>query len=138
MNLWVTSLSFMGAWGVSVLGMTLATLGSSQSPRIHPTPVCLWLSPQSGRSHSHPPPFLFQQRVQQDGGRGISEVLCVHRDESGSGSQVRAECVYMCVCGGHQSQVLTDRALCRSATTQRSAGAGRPHDSHLEILLPLK
>lgn len=39
-----------------------------------------------------------------------------------------------CVCGGHQSGVPTDCALCTSATTLRSAGASRPHGCHLEIL----
>lgn len=43
-----------------------------------------------------------------------------------------------CVCGGHQSGVPTDRVLCSSATTQRAAGASRPHGCHLEILLPLE
>lgn len=34
--------------------------------------------------------------------------------------------------------VPADHTLCSSAPMQRSVGAGRPHGSHLEILLPLK
>lgn len=61
LDLWVTSLRLMGMWGISVLSMLPTALGSSQPPRIHPNPVCLWLSPQSGRSlsYSHPPLPIF-------------------------------------------------------------------------------
>lgn len=55
----MTPLSFTGVWGVSVPSMLPAALGSSQPPGIHPTPVCLLLSSQSGRSHSRSLLFYF-------------------------------------------------------------------------------
>lgn len=121
----------MGCWGASVSSMLPTALpscllGGIQPTRIHPIPVCILMSPQPGRSHSRSP-FFFQQRVQQDGGRGISEVLRLHGDEPGPGPQVRqSECSHV-----HASRpperVPADRALCSSSPPQRSAGAGRPH-----------